>query len=40
MWMRAHGKESINPLHEAEQKWTTHVHELASKTLFPKTKSW
>jgi hypothetical protein len=38
-WSRTRKRPSIPPTRQSKA-WTTYVHELASKTLFPKTKSW
>jgi len=35
-----HGRTSIEPSAEAEQRWLAHHDELANQTLIAKTKSW
>jgi cyclohexanone monooxygenase len=38
--MQAQGTRVAEPLAAAEEEWVEHVNEVASKTLFPTTKSW
>jgi len=39
-YLRAHGHWTIEAGAQAQEEWSAHVHDLASKTLFPKVKSW
>jgi cation diffusion facilitator CzcD-associated flavoprotein CzcO len=39
-WASARGVTRIEPSRSSAQEWTTHVQELADKTLYPHTASW
>jgi cyclohexanone monooxygenase len=39
-YLRERGFASIDPTHEAEDRWVDHVNEVASLTLFPTANSW
>src|SRR5882757_10055118 len=38
--MRHHGFEAIEATRQAEEKWVTHVNEVAAATLYPQANSW
>jgi cyclohexanone monooxygenase len=39
-WMRGRGSDSIEAEKDAEDKWVTHVNEVAFSTLYPQADSW
>jgi cyclohexanone monooxygenase len=39
-YLADHGQESIEAAGDAEDKWVAQVHEVASRTLYPKANSW
>ncbi len=38
--MQASGKQTIEPLAEAQDQWVNHVNEVANSTLFPRGNTW